>query len=141
MKTPEFTVYRHHIAFLKDFLELQSWLDLNGFSLLHSHNDFRTRLIHTFWDDHSAEAEKTGINDAAHTLTITYCLICKKVEVYHREIIANVKNEKRLVPELNQRVFGNRSDETEESESREEQQFEYPSPEDIRNWIDDLERQ
>jgi hypothetical protein len=138
MNTHEFTVYPYHCAFFKDFPELKAWLAINGFSILHSHNDFRTQLIHTFWDDHTAASEKNGTYDAENSLMITYCQLCKTVTVYHREIVADAHNEKALVKELDRRVFGKPGRNTEEIV---EEPIEFQSPDEINNWIGDEERQ
>jgi len=141
MKTHEFTVYPNHIDFLKDFPDLRTWLNANGFSLLHSHNDFRTHLVHTFWDDHTAVAEKEGVSDAENSLMITYCRLCKTVNVYHRDIVADAHNEKSLISQLDQRVFGKRIDESADVEPEEEPFVEFPTPAQISTWISDLEQQ
>ncbi len=106
MNTPEFTVYPYHCEFLKDFPELSTWLTMNGFSLLHSHNDFKTRLLHTYWDDRTADEEKNETNEAHNSVMITYCQFTRTIAVYHREIVTASQNESTLVRELDRHIYG-----------------------------------
>jgi len=96
MSAHELKVYQYHLGFLKDFPEIANWLNAEGYTILHSHQDFRMRVIYSFWDNHTAEAEKRGLNDATNSLMIAYCQTCKTIEIYHRAIISDAKGEKAM---------------------------------------------
>jgi hypothetical protein len=141
MNAHEFTVYPYHCEFLKDFPELSSWLNCNGFSLLHSHNDFRTHLLHTYWDDHTSVAEKNGTNDAENSLMITYCQLTKTVAVYHREIVTASQSEKTLIRELDRHIYGKWNGNAAPDDSKEEFSGEYTWADEMNNRIDDPEKE
>ena len=95
-----FKVYMHHLTFLKDFPELAHWLDCHCFTVYHSHEDLRSQIVYTFWGDHTAEAEKKGVNDAENNLVIEYCRECKTVGVYQRKMITKTADEKGYCAQL-----------------------------------------
>jgi hypothetical protein len=141
MGTHELTVYPYHLNFLKDFPELSNWLNCSGFTILHSHMDFRMNVVYTFWDDHTAEAEAGGTSDAKNSLMIAYCQSCKTVEVFHRAMITCADTEKTLVAELDRRVRSvpdmaktDTADEVETSDG-------LPTAADIEKWLEEYNRQ
>lgn len=58
------------------------------------------KVIYTFWSNQSAAAEDGGAAGDDDQLVISYCLVCKTVEVYHRAIIATSTDEKQRVGRL-----------------------------------------
>jgi hypothetical protein len=142
MGSHDLKFYTYHLTFLKDFPELDNWLVLNGYTILHSHQDFAMQVQYTFWDDHSADAGLNTVNDAKNSLMIAYCEKCKTVEVYHRAIITKAKNEKALVKELDRRVAMMSNHTHEETGAlKESSAGRYPNTEEISDWIDSMERQ
>jgi len=93
-------VYSHHLTFLGNFPELQSWLNLNSFSVRHTHQDFKMQVIYTFWDNHSSEGEVSGTNDATESVMVAYCQLCKTVEVSRRCTLFSKDSEREAVRSL-----------------------------------------
>jgi hypothetical protein len=119
--------YPYHLSFLSDFPELTSWLNCHGFTIMHSHQDFKMQIIYTFWADYTSETDTTGINDAQYYLVLAYCQKFKTVEVYRRAVITKQMHEKQVVMEL-EKMFGDNPIEPSDSYT----------PEKLNQEIDDL---
>ena len=106
MNAHELQVYPTHLYFLRDFPELKNWLNCNGFTLAHSHQDFIMQTMYTFWDNHTVDAEQNGYNDAQNSIMVAYCQKCRTVEVYNRAIITKAQDHKDAVDQLEQKIYG-----------------------------------
>jgi len=95
-------VFAHHLTFLDGFPELRAWLNLNGFTVRHTHQDFRMQVIYTFWDNHTSDGDATETNDATESIMVAYCLICKTVEVGRRTVLFSKKSEAQAIKILDE---------------------------------------
>lgn len=117
-------VYAHHLTFLGNFPDLQSWLNCNSFSVQHTHQDFRMQVIYTFWDNHSSEGEYSGATDATESVMVAYCQLCKTVEVSRRCTLFSKATERESVKALEEHFMP--AIESEEPQNADESTAEYP---------------
>ncbi len=137
MNRHELTTYPDHISFLKDFPKVSEWLNCNGYTILYSYHNFKMHTTYSFWDDHTSDAEKKGVNDAQNTIMVTYCQSCKTIELYHRAIISNSEKTDGMIDIIDAEIYGPTV--LQKNFSQDSDSF-LPEEFDVEKFIDDIEK-